>query len=122
MHEDEIKTPISGISYSSAMRHSAAIGSLSTLRDMIRELEAQSHPMFKFAAIVDFCIRASEFETQYGDDCLLDLEHSTVATLIENRVLTESKVDAIRGRQNVIRSDPLACASAEKLRAEGRFV
>lgn len=121
MERKQPNTPITGIPYTRAMRHSAAIGSLSTLRDMLYELGSPAKENSEHHVIADYCARATAFERRFGRDCLLDLEHPSVAILIENRVLSDAEVDAIKCRKQVIEADEDARALSETLKAEGRL-
>lgn len=114
-------TPRTGITYHEAMQHCASIGSLCSLREMIKELENQSALTDEFSSLVSYCKRATEFEEQFGADSLLDLSHRSVACLIEN-VISPKELLAIRQRQAAIAMNPADTARAEALRSEGRLI
>ncbi|WP_417682764.1 hypothetical protein [Roseibium sp.] len=114
-------TPITEIPYLEAMQFSASIGSLSSLREMIQELEDQGAMSDEFSKFASYCKRASEFEEHFGPDSLLDLSHPSVSILIEN-VISTKELQAIRNRQETIANDPSASERAHALRSEGRLL
>jgi hypothetical protein len=114
-------TPITGIPYLEAMQHCANIGSLSSLREMIKELEDKGALTEDFSQFASYCRRASEFEQRFGPDCLLKLSHPSVEILIEN-VITPKELLEIRRRQEAIARDPQDAELAEALRSEGQLL
>ncbi len=114
-------TPITGIPYLEAMQHCASIGSLSSLREMIKELEDKGALTEDFSQFASYCRRASEFEERFGAGSLLDLSHPSVAILIEN-VISPKELLAIRHRQESIAANPADAARAQALASEGRLL
>lgn len=114
-------TPITGIPYLEAMQHCASVGSLSSLREMLKELEGQGALSEEFTAVAAYCKRASDFEELFGAGSLLDLSHPSVEILIEN-VISPKELQAIRGRQEAIAMNPVDAARAEALASEGRLL
>ncbi|MGR8925285.1 hypothetical protein ACU8MB_16225 [Rhizobium leguminosarum] len=114
-------TPITGIPYLEAMQHCASIGSLSSLRKMIKELEDQGALTGEFSKFASYCRRASDFEEHFGAGRLLDLSHPSVTILIEN-VISPQELLAIRQRQEVIAANPPDADRADALRSEGRLL
>lgn len=112
-------TPILGIPYREQMGFCASIGSLSSLREMVDELECQGALTDEFSELVDYCNRASEFESEFGKDSLLDLDHPSVAVLIENAI-TPGELNDIRFRQNAISQNTANATRAHALRNEAR--
>lgn len=113
-------TTIEGLSYIASMRRSAEIGSLSTLREMISELNSRGVLTDQFKSLVSFCERASQFERVHGPDCLLNLRHRTLKTLIENGVLSIEELAAISARHKMVAQDMEAAKTAQALQSEGR--
>jgi len=114
-------TPITGIPYLEAMQHCASIGSLSSLREMLKELKDQGALSEDFSALAAYCRRASDFEEHFGAGSLLDLSHPSMAILIEN-VISPKELLAIRIRQEAIAMNPVDAARAEALASEGRLL
>ncbi len=114
-------TPITGIPYLEAMQHCASIGSVSSLREMLEELEGQGALSEDFSALVAYSKRASDFEERFGAGSLLDLSHPSVAILIEN-VISPKELVAIRSRKEAIALNPVDAARAEALASEGRLI
>ncbi|MBP2611490.1 hypothetical protein [Agrobacterium pusense] len=114
-------TPITGIPYIEAMQHCASIGSLSSLREMLKEVEDRGAFSEDFSALAAYCKRASDFEEHFGAGSLLDLSHPSVVILIEN-VISPKELLAIRGRQKAIAMNPIDVARAEALASEGRLI
>lgn len=114
-------TPITGIPYREAMQHCARIGSLGSLREMLKELEDQGALSEDFSALAAYCKRASDFEEHFGAGSLLDLAHPSVAILIEN-VISPKELLAIRSRKEAIALNPVDAARAEALASEGRLI
>lgn len=114
---DDLKTFL-GTPYREMMIHSASIGSIIILNELIDELASKGALNEEYNDLASFASRASEFERQFGDDCLLDLKHPAVQSLIAS-VIPEKKLQRIQRRQHAISADPVALAQAESLRSEG---